>query len=81
MLQVTGSVSGKTSILVVGKEPGYSKVSKARDNPKIKLMSVMDLIPCLAQGTLTTAAHAEPMVITGVSVGAVILTATGRQKL
>ena len=29
--RVTGSVSGKTDYLVVGKEPGMSKVSQARD--------------------------------------------------
>lgn len=28
--RVTGSVSGKTDVLLVGKEPGYSKVSQAR---------------------------------------------------
>ena len=31
--RVTGSVSGKTNILIVGKQPGMSKVSKARANP------------------------------------------------
>jgi len=39
------SVSGKTSILVVGKEPGMSKVSKARQSGgKTKLLSVMELM-------------------------------------
>ena len=41
--RVTSSVSGKTNILVVGKNPGYSKVSKARRQPNCKLMSLKDL--------------------------------------
>ena len=41
--RVTGSVSGKTNILIVGKQPGMSKVGKARTNPKITLMSIHDL--------------------------------------
>ena len=42
--RVTSSVSGKTNILVVGKNPGYSKVSKARRQPNCKLMSLKDNI-------------------------------------
>ncbi|CAB9505460.1 DNA ligase [Seminavis robusta] len=41
--RVTGSISGKTDCLVVGKEPGMSKVSKARDRAKVKLASLHDL--------------------------------------
>jgi hypothetical protein len=40
--RVTGSVSGKTSFLLVGKEPGMSKVSKARGR-SIQLMGLHDL--------------------------------------
>jgi hypothetical protein len=43
--RVTGSVSGKTNVLVVGKQPGMSKVSQARARgPKqIVLASLQDL--------------------------------------
>ena len=40
--RVTGSVSGKTSFLLVGKEPGMSKVSNARGR-NIQLMGLHDL--------------------------------------
>lgn len=36
--KVTGAVSGRTHILVVGKEPGMSKVSKAEGQPNCQLM-------------------------------------------
>lgn len=39
----TGSISGKTTMLIVGKDPGFSKVSKARGKPKVKLLSITDL--------------------------------------
>ncbi len=42
-IQVTSSVSGRTDVLLCGKEPGYAKVSKARTIPKCKLMTLMDL--------------------------------------
>ena len=41
--RVTGSVSGKTNFLVVGKQPGASKVSKARASGKVKLVNLHDL--------------------------------------
>lgn len=41
--RVTGSVSGKTNVLVVGKEPGMSKVSAARARKNILLASLHDL--------------------------------------
>jgi BRCT domain type II-containing protein len=40
---VTSSVSGKTNFLVVGKQPGASKVSKARASGKVKLVNLHDL--------------------------------------
>ena len=40
---MTGSVSGKTNFLVVGKQPGASKVSKARASGKVKLVNLHDL--------------------------------------
>ena len=36
--KVTGAVSGRTHILVVGKEPGLSKVSQAEGQPNCQLM-------------------------------------------
>jgi hypothetical protein len=41
--RVTGSVSGKTNVLVVGKEPGMSKVTQARDRPNIAMGSLKEL--------------------------------------
>lgn len=40
--RVTGSVSGKTDILIVGKDPGFSKVSEARKR-SIQLVGLKDL--------------------------------------
>jgi hypothetical protein len=41
--KVTSSVSGKTDILLVGKEPGVSKVAKARSSDRCQIMSLMDV--------------------------------------
>lgn len=41
--RVTSSISRKTDILVVGREPGMSKVSKASDMAKCQLISLLDL--------------------------------------
>ena len=41
--RVTGSVSGRTDILLVGKSPGFSKVSKARAAPKARLVTLDQL--------------------------------------
>ena len=38
--KVTGSVSGRTHILVVGKEPGLGKVSQAEGQPSCQLMVI-----------------------------------------
>ncbi|KAJ1424820.1 hypothetical protein B484DRAFT_398175 [Ochromonadaceae sp. CCMP2298] len=63
--RVTGSVSGKTNILIVGKEPGMSKVSKAR-GLGVQLMDIKDLKEGLEGGSLDTV---KPMVITEFSGG------------
>lgn len=42
--KVTGSVSGKTDVLVVGKNPGMGKVMAARERPSIKLLGVQQLL-------------------------------------
>ena len=41
--KVTGSVSGRTDFLIVGREPGMSKVSKARAQPKCQLLDIFDM--------------------------------------
>ena len=41
--KVSSSISGKTDVLVVGKNPGFSKVSKARKESKIRLVSLQDM--------------------------------------
>jgi replication factor C subunit 1 len=43
---VTGSVSGRTTLLVVGKEPGASKVKKAteRNIPLLDLNAIVQVI-------------------------------------
>ena len=50
--RVTSSISGKTDILLVGKDPGYSKVSKARKNGKVQLITLKDLKDGLEGGCL-----------------------------
>ncbi|CAM9203075.1 unnamed protein product, partial [Hapterophycus canaliculatus] len=41
--RVTSSISGKTDMLIVGKEPGASKVSKGSASAKCQLLSLADL--------------------------------------
>jgi len=50
--KVTGAVSGKTNILVVGKEPGYSAIVAARTSKRIRLISLEDLADCLRRGVV-----------------------------
>lgn len=50
--KVTTSISGKTNVLVVGKDPGFSKVSKARKDPKVQLLSIHDVKVGLERGGL-----------------------------
>ena len=72
--RVTGSISGKTDVLVVGKEPGMSKVSKARAKPKILLASIHDLklgldTGCEALEDFEASKREEPMLIKDFSSG------------
>jgi len=60
--KASSSISGRTDFLVVGKQPGASKVKKAHANRKISLVSIRDLKVGLEQGRLD-AAKAKPMVI------------------
>lgn len=65
--RVTGSVSGKTDILVVGKDPGYSKVSAARQKG-IPLMSLKDLAAGLTSAEFSLE-DVKPMQISTFSSG------------
>ena len=65
--RVTSSVSGKTDILVVGKNPGFSKVSKARRQPNCKLMSLKDLTEYFEGNKKLNSV--EPMLIENFSAG------------
>ena len=51
----TGSVSGKTDILLVGKEPGYAKVSQAQSRGGIALLSLEDVRVSLIKGSVADA--------------------------
>ena len=65
--KVTSAVSGKTNLLVVGKEPGMSKVTKARSQPGCQLVSIHDLKLCIEDKQSFTAV--QPLVITNFSSG------------
>ena len=49
--------TGKTDVLIVGKEAGFSKVTKARGIPRIKLMSIKDLKLHLESGLRYAIGH------------------------
>lgn len=73
--RVTSSVSGKTDILVVGKQPGYAKVSKARASAKCTLMQLKELkgiiegAPLLENGSGGKGRKRPALVITEFSSG------------
>lgn len=67
--KVTGSVSGRTHILVVGKEPGLGKVSQAEGQPNCQLMYLEDLRDALQNGRDVLAPRAQPVMITNFSSG------------
>ena len=50
--RVTSAISGKTDLLIIGKEAGHSKVSKATASKKCKLISLKDLKD-IVEGTET----------------------------
>ena len=52
--RVVSAVSGKTDFLVVGKDPGASKVTKARFSPKCELIGLKDLADCLVIGDISS---------------------------
>ena len=61
--RVTSAISGKTNVLVVGKAPGFSKVSKARARSgQVQLMGVQGLVDAIKDNLIT---DGEPFVIQG----------------
>ena len=60
-------MSGKTDILVVGKEPGFSKVTDARRAANVTLMTLHDLELGIERGDV--AAAVKPVVIESFSKG------------
>lgn len=61
--KVSGSVSPKTDVLVVGKKPGFSKVQKARGQSNTRLLDLHDLKVGLQRGSLGDAK--KPLKIEG----------------
>ena len=64
----TSAISGKTDYLVVGKEPGRSKVGKARERDTCALIGVDDL-KALVTGDGKMLGNGEEMVIEDFSSG------------
>eukprot|EP00816_Leptocylindrus_hargravesii_P011202 CAMPEP_0196823472 /NCGR_PEP_ID=MMETSP1362-20130617/87626_1 /TAXON_ID=163516 /ORGANISM="Leptocylindrus danicus, Strain CCMP1856" /LENGTH=362 /DNA_ID=CAMNT_0042203353 /DNA_START=1 /DNA_END=1090 /DNA_ORIENTATION=- len=64
--RVTSAVSGKTDILVVGKDEGATKVSKAMAQPKCRLMSLKELKESIHNGNCIEA-DAKPKQIASTS--------------
>jgi len=56
--KVTSAISGRTDVLVVGKEPGMSKVSKARARDHIRLMTLDQVTEGLHNGEINVGALA-----------------------
>lgn len=66
--RVTGSISGKTTLLLVGKQPGMSKVSTATGKG-LRMMGLKDLVEGLNGGRLKSAKEVGPMQIDSFSAG------------
>jgi len=68
--KVTSSVSGRTDVLIVGKDPGASKVGKAQSSSSCTLLSLQDVRRGLLLGDLATITNGKaPMVIQNFSAG------------
>lgn len=66
--RVTSSVSGKTTLLLVGKQPGASKVTQA-SGKGVQMMGLRDLADGLKVGMLKSAEELGPMQIESFSAG------------
>ena len=66
--RVTSAVSGSTTHLLVGKDPGFSKVTKARGQPRCELVSLLEIGAALHNGTLEKVGEV-PVAITSFSAG------------
>jgi len=60
--KVTSQTSGKTDILLCGKEPGFVTITKARRTNKIRLMSLQDLKEELHKGRVEIGEHSLAVV-------------------
>jgi len=60
--KVTSSVSAKTDILVVGKEPGFQAVTKARRSSKVRLITLQHLKRELEGGRVEMGEHSLALV-------------------
>ena len=65
--RVTGAVSGKTDYLVTGKQPGMSKVLKARNSANCQIVDLKHLIDTLKGGKALS--FAKPVLIEDFSSG------------
>jgi len=63
--RVTGSVSGKTDILLCGSAPGFSKVAKARGQARTRLMSLKNMKDELTVGEVAGPDEAPSLMIEG----------------
>ena len=62
---MTSAVSGRTTILVVGQQPGFSKVSKARARPDCELLQ-LDVLISVIHGERSIGDNSTaPLQITG----------------
>jgi hypothetical protein len=61
--KVSSGVSAKTDVLVVGKNPGYSKVSKARKQSDTCILGLEDVRKGLQRGSLGDVKTQKPMKI------------------
>lgn len=66
--RVTSAVSGKTDVLVVGKDPGFGKVSKARKSSNTRLLGLHDLKVGIEVGCLEDI-NTKPMLVRSWSKG------------
>ena len=64
--RVTGSVSGRTTMLIVGQQPGFSKVSKARARPECELIKLDGLVSVIrGERSIGGSSSTAPLEITG----------------